>query len=440
MHSNPGSVRLLSMFALFIVLSAWSPDIIAQTASSGAVQHTALYSFGGPDGAGPLYGVIADKTGALYGTTVLGGSVGGGTVFKLTPNKSGYSETVLYNFKGGFDGNGPFSGLVADKKGALYGVTLEGGNGACEAGCGTVFKLTPKKSGYTKSTIYSFGTAPDGFTPLGTLVLDSTGALYGVTQSGGTQDGGAVYKLTPGKSGYSETVIYSFRGGDDGYFPQAGLVIDKHGSLYGNTEYGGPGSCDGGCGTVFKLTPSGSGYEESILYAFENYTDGYLPLGAVTLDESSGAIYGTTWWGGTTHDGNVFELTPSGSGYNKRTIYSFDHHGHHGTNGVLPEAQLLLQPDGTLYGTDFIGGGGCNGIGCGSVFELKPSGSGYSFRYIYNFRQPSNGAEPFYSGLIADAKGALYGTTHSGGSKTDCYDGGPGGTHGCGTVFKLVIK
>lgn len=440
MPLNLTPLRLLSAFLLFSVLSASSPDVIAQAASSSTVQHTALYSFGGPDGAGPLYGVIADKTGALYGTTVLGGSVGGGTVFKLTPDKSGYSETVLYSFSGGSDGDGPFSGLVADKKGALYGVTLEGGNSACLAGCGTVFKLTPKKSGYTKSTIYSFGAVPDASTPLGTLVLDNTGALYGVTQSGGTQNDGAVYKLTPGKSGYSETVLYSFRGGDDGYFPQAGLVIDNQGSLYGNTEYGGPGSCDGGCGTVFKLTPSGSGYEETILYAFENYTDGYLPLGAVTLDESAGAIYGTTWWGGPYISGNVFKLTPAGSGYNKSTIYSFDHHGNHGTNGVFPEAQLLLRPDGTLYGTDFSGGGGCNGIGCGSVFELKPSGSGYSFSYIYNFRQPLNGAEPFYSGLIADAKGALYGTTHSGGSKTDCYNGGPGGTRGCGTVFKLVMK
>ena len=439
MRSNLNTLKLLSACLLFSCFFVWFPEVIAQTVSTSSVEHTTLYSFGGPDGAGPLYGVMADKTGAFYGTTVSGGA-GSGTVFKLTPTKSGYSESVLYSFLGGYDGNGPFSGLVADKIGALYGVTLGGGNGACIGGCGTVFKLTPKKSRYTKSTIYSFGPGTDASTPLGTLVFDKKGALYGVTQYGGTQNDGAVYKLTPGKSGYSETVIYSFRSGDDGDFPQAGLVIDKQGSLYGTTFYGGPGTCDGGCGTVFKLTPSGSGYDETILYAFEDYTDGYLPFAAVTLDENTGAIFGTTWWGGTYHDGNVFKLTPSGSGYDKSTIYNFDHHLHHGTNGVLPRSQLLLRPDGALYGTDFIGGGGCNGIGCGSVFELRPSGSGYSFTYIYNFRNPLNGADPEFSSLIVDAKGALYGTTDSGGTKTDCYDGGPGGALGCGTVFKLVLK
>jgi uncharacterized repeat protein (TIGR03803 family) len=439
MPSNLNPTKVLSACLLFSAFCGCFPEVIAQAVSTSSVEHTTLYSFGGPDGAGPLYGVMADKTGALYGTTVSGGA-GAGTVFKLIPTESGYSETVLYSFLGGYDGDGPFSGLVADKMGSLYGVTLGGGNGQCIGGCGTVFKLTPKKSGYTKSTIYSFGPGTDASTPLGTLVFDKKGALYGVTQYGGTQNDGAVYKLTPSKSGFSESVIYSFRNGEDGDFPQAGLVIDRQGSLYGTTFYGGPGSCDGGCGTVFKLTPSGSGYDETILYAFKDYTDGYLPFAAVTLDQSTGAIYGTTWWGGTIHDGNVFKLTPSGSGYDKTTLYNFDHHLRHGTNGVLPRSQLLLQPDGTLYGTDFIGGGGCNGIGCGSIFELKPSGSGYSFAYVYNFLHPMNGADPEFSSLTVDAKGALYGTTDSGGSKTDCYDGGPGGAHGCGTVFKIVLK
>jgi uncharacterized repeat protein (TIGR03803 family) len=440
MPSDLKSCRLRSVVLLLTAFAALPPGIAAQTHSSNTVQHTTLHSFGGPDGAGPLYSVTVDKTGALYGTTVLGGEVGGGSVFKLTPKKSGYSESVLYSFQGGADGQAPFGGLVADDKGALYGVTLEGGNSECFAGCGTVFKLTPKESGYTKSTIYSFGPGVDASMPLGTLVLDKKGALYGVTQYGGDRNDGAVFKLTPSRSGYQETVIYSFRGGADGNFPQAGLAIDKQGALYGTTFYGGSGTCDGGCGTVFKLTPSGSGYDETILYIFKDWVDGSYPFAAVTLDESTGTIYGTTWWGGTHTDGNVFKLTPSGSGYDKSTLYSFNHDGHGGTNGVEPEAQLLLRPDGALYGTDFIGGGGCSGIGCGAVFELKPSASGYSFRYLYNFRQPLNGAEPEFSGLIADTKGALYGTTRSGGSKTNCSDGGPGGALGCGTVFKLELK
>src|SRR5262249_30242656 len=154
--------------------------------------------------------------------------------------------------------------------------------------------------------------------------------------------------------------------------------------------------------------------------------DGAYPFAAVTLDEKTGAIYGTTWWGGVDTDGAVFKLAPSGSGYEESTLYSFDHNGHHGNNGVEPEGQLLLRPNGTLYGTVFIGGGGCSGTGCGSVFELKPSQSGYSFRYVYNFGNPLNGDNPAWSGLIADANGTLYGTTKSGGSKTKCYNGGHG--------------
>src|SRR5277367_6000348 len=255
MPSNLKSSRVRSVVWLLTAIAVLASGVAAQVPSTSIVQHTTLHSFGGLDGAGPLYGVIADKTGALYGTTVLGGDVGGGSVFKLTPKKAGYSETVLYGFQGGADGEAPFGGLVADKTGALYGVTLEGGNGECLAGCGTVFKLTPKKSGYTKSTIYSFGPGTDASTPLGTLVLDKKGALYGVAQYGGTRNEGAVFKLAPNKSSYSESVIYSFRGGADGNFPQAGLAIDKQGSLYGTTFYGGTGSCDGGCGTVFRLAP-----------------------------------------------------------------------------------------------------------------------------------------------------------------------------------------
>src|ERR1700733_1661504 len=137
MPLNPNPRKVLSACLLFTAFCLWLPQVIAQTVSTGCVQHTTLHSFGGLDGAGPLYGVTADKTGSVYGTTESGG-IGVGTVFKLTPTTSGYRETVLYSFVGGADGDGPFSGLVADKAGALYGVTLEGGNGACIGGCGTV--------------------------------------------------------------------------------------------------------------------------------------------------------------------------------------------------------------------------------------------------------------------------------------------------------------
>jgi uncharacterized repeat protein (TIGR03803 family) len=394
-----------------------------------------LHSFGGIDGAAPDYGLVADKAGSFYGATLFGGKIGAGAIFKLTPGKSGYSEKVLHSFSGGSDGNHP-QGVVVDQNGALYGGTLTGGNNNCPFGCGTVFKLTPGKSGYTFTLLRSFSGGTDAAQTVGALVLDSKGAVYGATQFGGISNNGAVFKLTPTKTGYRESVLYSFPGGAGGALPQAGLTIDKHGNLFGTTYNGGNVNC--GCGTVFKLTPGKSGYTAIVLYRFGG-SDGFNPFAALTVDESSGAIFGTTQYGGSNFDGVVFKLTPSGIGYVESVLHSFNAGGDGNPDGAIPKAQLLLRPNGNLYGTTSIGGSGCNGIGCGSVFQLTPSGSGYSFNYIYNFRRPINGADPEVSGLIADAKGALYGETRSGGTKTSCYDGGPGGALGCGTVFKLVV-
>jgi uncharacterized repeat protein (TIGR03803 family) len=436
---NCTSRKLPLAFLGVSVLVVLSASVVAQTAFSNSMQETVLYSFGGLDGAGSLFGVIADANGNLYGTTVFGGPAKVGTVFKLVPNGSGYSESVLYAFKGGSDGSEPLGGLVADKHGALYGVTGFGGIKGC-GGCGTVFKLTPRKSGYKFSVPYSFRGYPDVDSPVGTPVRDRSGAIYGVSQFGGSSGFGAVFKLTPGKSGYTESVLYSFAppGGTGGYLPQAGLTIDNKGSLYGTTYYGGTGTCSGGCGTVFRLKPGRSGYTESVLYSFKDYTDGNQPFAALTVDESTGDLYGTTQYGGAKTVGTVFKLTKSGSSYVESILHSFDCGGYGNPFGCLPEAQLLLRSDGTLYGTNVLGGGGCNGIGCGSVFQLTPSQSGYSFQYVYNFGDPINGAEPEFGGLISDANGVLYGTTRSGGSKTDCYDGGPGGALGCGVVFTLT--
>lgn len=394
-----------------------------------------LYSFGGSDGAAPLWGVIAGAKGTFYGTTTFGGPGGAGTVFKLTPGKSGYREKTVHGFDG-TDGEAP-QGLVADKHGALYGSTFEGGSGAygCPGGCGVAFKLTPKGSGFTFSVLYNFqGGTADAWEPFGVLVVDKKGSLYGVSNFGCAENGGCVFKLTPGKSGYTERIIYSF---PNSSLP-AGIAIDKKGSLYATTSYGGTGTCGGGCGMVVKLTPSGSGYDETVLYNFQDYTDANYPFAPPTIDESTGVIYGTTWFGGTYNSGTVFALTPSGSGYEESIIHSFDGGGYGNPDGCILWAPVLLQSDGTLYGTTTLGGGGCSGIGCGSVFELTPSGSGYSFQYIYNFGEPINGAEPEWGALIANDKGDLFGTTRSGGSKTSCGDGGPGGALGCGVVFEIV--
>ena len=285
-----------------------------------------LYDFQGPpsDGWEPSGDLIADSRGALYGTTGGGGGTGCGaytgcgTVFKLnrdstrSHSRSAYQETILYRFQGGSDGRYPSGTLVADPSGALYGTT-QGDD--CESDCGNVFKLTPQASGgYTASVLHHFGGTPDGSLPVGGLLIDQTGALYGATNGGGTNGLGSVYKLTPGPSGdYAETILYSFKGGSDGATPVLQrLLADSSGALYGTTLSGGATGCYrfGGCGTIFKLTPQGSGYAESILHSFNDSPDGAHPVGTLIAD-ATGAIYGTTrGGGGSRHRGTVFKLSP----------------------------------------------------------------------------------------------------------------------------------
>jgi uncharacterized repeat protein (TIGR03803 family) len=240
-----------------------------------------LYSFkGGADGANPYAGLLARSGGVFYGTTAAGGtSAGYGTVFELTPS----GKETLYTFQGGSDGAQPKAGLIAAGN-VLYGETANGGGAsACSGGCGTVYALTPSGSGYTERVIYAFAGGSDGAYPVGGLLLDQSGALYGTTEAGGqasqctgpSESGcGTVFKLTPSGSGYTEGVLYAFAGGDDGADPQSALIADSSGDLYGTTESGGgssactvPGSS--GCGTIFKLAPSASGYSESIVYRFQ---------------------------------------------------------------------------------------------------------------------------------------------------------------------------
>ncbi len=416
-----------------VVSSAPVPGVPNETTARSSTTETLLHSFGGSDGAGPLTGMIASRAGTFFGTTAFGG-IGGGTVFALTPAASGYTESVLYDFKGGRDGRVP-EGVVL-RGAVLYGVTfVGGGSGNGGVGWGTAFKLVPGKSHYSEQVLYRFLGGTDAWEPLGPVVFDKAGSLYGASAFGGSKNDGAVFKLTPSKTGYAESVLYSFPGGSGGQLPQAGLTIDKHDSIYGTTMYGGSDKsyCEGGCGTVFKLTRGQSGYSERIIHSFDG-PDGNLPFGAVTVNGRTGAIYGTTYWGGTKGIGVVFKLVPRGSSYTESVLHSFTGR----PDGFLPEGTLLLKYDGTLDGTAALGGGGCHGIGCGSVFELTPSHRGYSFRILFDFHRPINGAEPAQTNLLTDASGALYGTTRSGGSETSCADGGPGGALGCGTVFKIV--
>jgi hypothetical protein len=413
------------------VRGASAPKHLASTESL-------LYSFGGSGSAAPNSGMIADSTGALYGTTIYGG--GGGTVFKLTPNHSGHSYRALYNFPGGAGGNVP-EAVVMGSGGSLYGVTFAGGVGNGGAGWGTVFKLAPQSSGYSATILYRFAGYPDAGQPNGPIAIDKTGSLYGSSQFGGTTNNGAVFKMTPSASGYSESLIYSFPGGSGGEMPEAGVAMDQHGNIFGTTGYGGSfqGVCGslGGCGIVFEISPTKSGYSERVIHAFEgNPNDGDMPYGVPTVDQHTGAIYGTTAYGGLYErnaNGTAFKLVPKGSAYTESILHSFT-----GGDGFLPQGALLVTRDGTVYGTTSFGGGGCRGIGCGSVFEITPAHGGYAFHVVYDFENPRRGADPEQTNLLTDASGALFGTTRSGGSATQCSDGGPGGAKGCGVVFKIL--
>jgi uncharacterized repeat protein (TIGR03803 family) len=388
-----------------------------------ASHHKTLYKFtGSPDGDNPDACLIFDQAGNLYSTTMNGGA-GYGTVFELKPNLDGsWTESVLYNFMGE-DGANPFAGLIFDQAGNLYGTTYRGGAG----GDGTVFELTPNQDGsWTESVLHSF-TWSDGASPVGGVILDAVGSLYGTTTEGGTAGSGTVFKLTPNPDGsWTESVLHSFTGGGDGSYPDHGsLLFDGTGNLYGATAAGGKGTCyvwAPGCGTIFELTPNVDGsWTEQVLHRFSGGTDGATPEPTLIFDQS-GNLYGTTLLGGAHGVGNVFELMPNPDGSWKEKVL----HHFNGKNGSQPWAGVIFDQAGNLYGTTIVGGNlsYCNGGGCGVVFELTPNPDGSwkeSVRYRFIGKDAS---EPW--GLIMDAAGNLYGTTLIGGVK------------GRGAVFEIT--
>lgn len=328
-----------------------------------------LYRFcserGCADGALPYADVTFDKSGAMYGTTYEGGAHNHGVVFKLTPRRNGsYRESVLYSFcpKAGCKaGSNPRSALILEASGAIYGTTLHGGskNG------GVVFKLTPSSSGYTESVLHEFAGA-DGLYPEAGVVADAGGALYGTTSGGGSgcdTGCGVVFKLTPNRSQYTETVLHEFAGGDDGSYPYAQLLLDKRGNLFGVTAEGGGSGCNGnGCGVVFEMKHAGTAYSESVLHAFGG-ADGSDPV-ATLLFGTRGELYGTTSSGGLYGKGTVFTMKPTPSSYEFSSLYSFCTLAKC-ADGETPLGNVVLHYN-TIYGTTWEGGI----KGAGTVYEL----------------------------------------------------------------------
>jgi uncharacterized repeat protein (TIGR03803 family) len=333
------------------------PRAKAQTEST-------LYSFtGAGDGGNPLSSLVMDGAGNLYGTTFVGGAYGGGAVYELTPGNNGWKETVLYSFTGGLDGADPYyADVIFDGAGNLYGTTVQGGT----FGQGTVFKLTPTESGWSESVLYSFAGGKDGAWPYAGLVFDPAGNLYGTTSIGGVYSSGTVFELTPGADGqWTESVIHTFNG-KDGVSPVGGLVLDKAGSLYGVTQGGGAHNA----GTVFQLASSSSGqWTEKILHSFTGGADGSDPYAERLVFDSSGTLYGTTNGGGAFMRGAVFSLAENAAGFwSERVLYSFE-----GNVAANPGSGLILDSKGNLYGTCSNGNGETS---VGAVFELSPSATG----------------------------------------------------------------
>ncbi len=334
-----------------------------------------------------------------------------------------WNEKVLHSFNNnGTDGYEPyfFGSLIFDAAGNLYGTTYAGGI----YGYGTAFELSPAGGSWTETVLYNFGNGMgDGRNPRAGLIFDATGNLYGTSTTGGTSGYGTVFELTPtGGGGWTERVLYSFGNTPDGAYANAVLIFDGAGNLYGTTELGG---ANGPYGTVFELTPTaGGGWTEKVLHSFANGTDGARPLASVIFD-AAGNLYGTTTEGGTNRDGTVFELTPTaGGGWTETLLHSFNNNG---TDGFLPNAGLIFDATGNLYGTTYYGGagGGCQPNGCGTVFELTPTaGGGWTEQVLFSFNS-TDGAIPVV-GLIFDATGNLYGATTE------------GGTLNAGTVFELT--
>jgi uncharacterized repeat protein (TIGR03803 family) len=395
MRERVSRTRVTLTMVVLALVAALAFGVMATPSAHGQTL-TVLYDFGSlPDAENSYANLIRDSLGNLYGTTVDGGAYGLGTVFKLEPSGA---ETVLHSFAGGStDGQNPYGGLVRDTSGNLYGMTYQGG----ALNLGTIFKVDA--SG-TETLLHSFaGGAKDGALPLGGLVLDKSGNLYGAVQTGGVSDFGVVIELSNG----SLKVLHSFAGGpSDGEYPYyTTLHMDTKGNLYGVTFAGGTN----GFGVVYELKTSGN---EALLYSFAGgTTDGCYPVG-VPVSDADGNLYGTTNACGPYQKGAgaVWKLNQA----RKEKVLHFFAGGP--SDGTTPYSGVVLDKKGNLYG-DTLDGGADN---FGVAYMLTKTST---MKLLHSFA--ANDGEFTGAALLRDAKGNLYGTAESGGTNY-------------GTVWKLA--
>ncbi len=371
---------------------------------AAAASENVLYSFPTED-AGEPAGRLLLRQGTLFGTTSFCCAGAYGSVFALRKQK----ETTLVQFDGN-NASMPQAGLIADSSGALYGTSVYGGT----VGLGAVFKVARSGGVWTVQTIWSFGANDgDGQLPHSDLMMDAAGNIYGTTSSGGNNAVGAVFELSPSGSGWKEKILYSFFGNADGEGPVAGVLMDRNGDLFGTTWQGGAGICKyNGCGTVFSLHQDRVRWKEQLIHVFgfgTDVRDGAYPLGTLIAD-SAGALYGTTEGGGAHGAGTVFKVSTAEHGWRLETLYDFAGGG----DGANPMAGLARGPRGTFYGTTEHGGAN----NAGTVFALRRSRGSWSESVLHVFGGSGDGSTPLAS-VIVDKAGTLFGTTYYGGANDD---------------------
>lgn len=402
MHKSQKKILRISrsFFLPLMALALYAMLVTPHTAQAQNFQ--VLHNFtGGGDGGSPPYTLARDAGGHFYGTANQGGANGAGIVFKFAQVDSGWELTPVYNFSGQ-DGQ-PGWGVTLAANGTIY--TNATYNSVLGGPCGTAIHLTPSPtvphsviSLWNETALHTYVKRTDGC-PTGNLVLDSAGNVYGVTQGGGPDGWGTVFELSHSGSGWTETILYNFQGGNDGGAPYSGLIFDNAGNLYGTTSTKGAG----GFGTVFELSHSGSGWTLSTLYSFDDGSDGGQVIAGLIFD-SVGNLYGATAMGGSGGGGTVFELSLSGGSWNFSVLTSLT-----GTDG--PVASLTMDASGKLYGTTFMD----DSYGYGSVFELTPSGGNWTYTDLHDFTGGSDGGYPG-GGVTLDSSGDLYGTAVLGGA------------------------
>jgi len=396
-----------------------SAMLLILAAQSQAQTFTVLHTFSGPDGDLPYAGLTLDRAGNLYGTTYEGGAAGFGNVFKLSREGTGWVLTNLYSFRGGSDGQNPQARVVFGPDGTLYGTSTYGGNGY-----GTVFNLRPSAAicraiqcPWTETVLYRFMDGTDGGYPqFGDLTFDAAGNIYGTAAYGGDlscaggEGCGVVFKLSRSGGGWTQSVLYAFPGSpESGGVPFSGVTFDSAGNLYGTTFLVNS--------TVYELTPSGSGWTQTIVHSLSSD----YPIGGLVFDRQ-GNLYGTTVYGGEGSAGTVFQLQPSAGNWNFNLLYTWE------GGGPGPYDTPTLDAAGNVYGTT---SGGYTEFG--GVFKLTPGTDGWTYTDLYDFGDPnlSNGFSPV-GGVVLDGNGNLYGTTLEGGSFN------PPCGEGCGVVWEIT--